>query len=142
MSEETPFRGVPLMVRRLAADVMGVGIHRVRFRPERLQEISQLRLRSQIRRYVSRGEIYSQRHVGQTSRPTNRRIHYGTHNARVNSSREYVNRIRYLRNFLRANRGELSSRNYRRLYLSLKSGVLRNRRSLMMAISNSLGVTN
>lgn len=125
---------VPSQVKRLAADILNVGVTRVRFKPERLNEIVFLKMRSEVRRYINRGEIYSLRYVGQTSTPTRRRVVSGTHNARINASREYVNRVRHMRAVLREHKDELQSSQYWRLYRSIKSGVFFTRRAILTAI--------
>ena len=123
-------------IKRLAAAFLGRGVNSIRIKPDRIDKISSIRTRAEVKRYCMRGEIYAKRVVGSASTPTRRRIVSGTHNARINRAREYVIRTRFLRALLREHRNSIDATTYRRNYLAIKSGVIRTRRALLAAIPN------
>ena len=131
--------------RRLAAQVMGIGETRVRFNPERLEEVQEALTKDDIRSLVKSGAIaekavtgisrgrarvrQKQRNKGR-SKGAGRRS--GTAKARTPSKRQWMNKIRAIRDELKKMRlsKELSATEYRKLYRQAKGNLFSSRRHL------------
>lgn len=136
--------------KRLAAQVMGVGEKRVWFDESKLAEIKEAITKADIRSLIIKGYIGMRpvkgisraranirrsqkikgRQVGQGSRK-------GKFGARNYKKREWMNKIRLMRSFLK----ELKDGNmlegpvYRELYLKAKGGYFRSKRHLKLHIN-------
>ncbi|RLI37656.1 50S ribosomal protein L19e [Candidatus Bathyarchaeota archaeon] len=126
--------------RRLAAEILKVGVNRVWIDPDRIEEVESAITREEIRKLIHEGAIRALKKKG-ISRARARIIHEkkkkglrrgpgsrsGTRKARLPRKRMWMMRIRALRRRLR----ELKSRRliaegaYRRLYIMAKSGAFK-----------------
>jgi len=126
--------------RRLAAEILKVGLNRVWIDPDRMEEVESAITREEIRKLIHEGAIRALKKKG-VSRARARIIHEkkrkglrrgpgsrsGTRKARLPRKRMWMMRIRALRRRLR----ELKSRRlivegaYRRLYVMAKSGAFK-----------------
>ena len=126
--------------RRLAAEILKVGLNRVWIDPDRMEEVESAITREEIRKLIHEGAIRALKKKG-VSRARARIIHEkkrkglrrgpgsrsGTRKARLPRKRMWMMRIRALRRRLR----ELKSRRlivegaYRRLYIMAKSGAFK-----------------
>lgn len=131
--------------RRLAADVMGIGVHRVWLDPEASEDISSALTREDIRKLIEEGKISKKRIKG-VSRGRARKLHEtrayghrkghgsrkGAKGARRPRKEQWIKRIRALRKHLR----ELRDNNiidvsmYRKLYRKAKGGEFRSKAHL------------
>lgn len=136
--------------RRIAADVLKIGVNRVWFDEDRLDEITKAITKADIRRLVSNKVIQArpkkgnsrfrtrkrmiQKKKGRRSGPGHRR---GTHKARASKKRTWMILIRNQRRFLKdlKDKGLLISKNYQMLYLRAKGGFFRSRRHLKLFIA-------
>ncbi|MFP3292841.1 MAG: 50S ribosomal protein L19e [Nitrososphaeria archaeon] len=123
--------------RRLAAKVLGVGKGRIRFNPERLEDLEDAITREDIRRLHRQGAIEVVKPTG-TSRGrararSGRRGPGSRKGTRESGKRRWIRQVRALRRTLRElrERGEVDSKLYRRLYLLIKGGAVRSRRRLL-----------
>jgi len=123
--------------RRLAAKVLGVGKGRIRFNPERLEDLGDAITREDIRRLHRQGAIEVVKPAG-TSRGrararSGRRGPGSRKGTRESGKRMWMRQVRALRRTLRElrERGEVDSKLYRRLYLLIKGGAVRSRRRLL-----------
>jgi large subunit ribosomal protein L19e len=123
--------------RRLAAKVLGVGKGRIRFNPERLEDLEDAITREDIRRMHRQGAIEVVKPAG-TSRGrvrarSGRRGPGSRKGTRESGKRRWIRQVRALRRTLRElrERGEVDSKLYRRLYLLIKGGAVRSRRRLL-----------
>ncbi len=123
--------------RRLAAEVLGVGETRIRFRPDALDRIANAVTKEDIRRLIKEGMIYvepehsnsrgrwrflhEQRRKGRRRGPGRRK---GSKGARQGKKEVWVNKIRKLRAFLRwlRDHGIIDRKTYRKLYMMAKGG--------------------
>ena len=123
--------------RRLAAEILGVGETRIRFKDEELDRIASAVTKEDIRRLIKEGLIYvepphsnsrgrwryrhEQRKKGRRRGPGRRK---GAKGARADEKELWMNRIRKIRRFLRwlRDHGVIDRRIYRRLYLMAKGG--------------------
>lgn len=123
--------------KRLAAEVLGVGVSRIRLNPERLEEITEAFSREDIRRLIRDGAIEvipkkgnsrgRWRVLHQKRKKGHRRGHgkrKGAKGARQDPKERWVNTIRKLRRYLRwlRDHGVIDRRTYRRLYMAAKGG--------------------
>ena len=141
--------------RRLAADIKGVGIKRVKIPPEYVDEVAEALTREDIRKLIKDGKIIIEPARGISSgrlkeRRRNRRIkgegrkegsRKGKKGARTERKRAWVFRIRKIRTYLRYLRdtGKIDRKTYRKLYLESKAGVFKSLRDVKIRLL-SLGV--
>lgn len=140
--------------RRLAADVMGVGMNRVWFDPAEQGEIAEAITREQIQELVDVGIIRAKETRGNSrgrARERNRKRAYGhrkgpgsrkgTAGARENSKERWRDGIRAQRRRLRELRdtGELTPTEYRELYRKASGGEFRSVRYMMTYIDQEYG---
>jgi len=112
--------------RKIAAKVAGVGIDRVRFDPERIEEIEEAVTRRDISRLIAQGAITILKKKGTSrgrarARRGKRRgpgSYKGSKHARLSKKKRWMRKIRALRRALREMRdsGLISKREYRELY--------------------------
>ncbi|MHC1584652.1 MAG: 50S ribosomal protein L19e [Candidatus Syntropharchaeia archaeon] len=126
--------------RRLAADILGVGIKRVWLNPELVEEIAAALTREDIRGLIESGAIKRKQKKG-VSRGRARMLakkrakghrkghgsRKGTKKARFPKKRAWIIKIRALRRKLRELRdsGEIDASTYRKLYNKAKGGEFR-----------------
>jgi large subunit ribosomal protein L19e len=131
--------------RRMAADVLKCGAHRVWIDPNRMEEVADAITREDVRAVVSAGLIRKlpvagpsrgrtrymadQRRKGRRRGPGRRK---GAHGARDPKKRRWIRAIRAQRDTLKRYRedGRLAPRDYRRFYLRAKGGMYRSRSHL------------
>lgn len=150
--------------RRMASDLLKVGMNRVWISPEHVERVGGAITRDDVRRLISKGIIAKRADSG-TSRgrlrarvkiierkvkdehgvETVRKIrikprrHEGSRKGSiVDAKRVWINRIRPIRRYLRSLRLQgLASREYRKLYLLAKGGFFRNRSHLKLYIGKA-----
>jgi len=118
--------------RRMAAEILGVGVNRVWIDPSRLEDVRSAITREDIKRLIAEGVISKRPEKG-TSRvrarmrrgrrrgPGSRK---GARKARLNPENLWPAKVRALRSFLRylRDRRIISRSVYRELYLKVKGG--------------------
>ena len=123
--------------RELAAKVLGVGKGRIKFNPERLEDLEDAITREDIRRLHRAGAIEVIPVVGtsrgRTRMRSGRRGPGSRKGARESEKEKWMRQVRALRKTLRdlRSRGEIDAKLYRRLYMLVKGGAVRSRRRLM-----------
>ncbi|RMG37788.1 MAG: 50S ribosomal protein L19e [Methanobacteriota archaeon] len=131
--------------RRIAAELMKVGVNRVLIKEKFLGQVALALTREDVGKLISRGAITKRRIKG-TSRRRSRERHAkykrgqrrgpgsrkGTKNARESQKRVWINKIRAQRKYLRKLRDEgyLTPHTYRKLYLQAKGNLFRSVRYL------------
>jgi len=136
--------------KRLAADLMKVGIHRVRTSPDAASDIAMAITREDVRKLISKGQIYALP-TNSTSKGRIRKVaaqkkkhrqsghgtRKGAKNARNNKKTQWITRVRSLRKDLRAQKksGKIDKHTYRTLYHTVKSGVIKNKAHLNQMIT-------
>jgi len=127
--------------RRLAADLLKCGIHRVKFDPERLEEIAEAITREDVRRLIEDGAIYKEQEKG-VSRvrvrmrrrkkrgPGSRK---GAKYSRISRKELWMMRVRAQRRRLRELRDRklITRAVYRRIYRMVKAGAFKSVASMM-----------
>lgn len=130
------------MQRRLAAEILKVGLDRVWISPEALEEVSGAVTREDIRKLIRDGKIKAKQEKGisryrarklAAQRAKGRRRGHGSRKgakyARYPKKQRWMSKIRAIRRKLRELRdsGKIDKRIYRKLYLLAKGGVFRSK---------------
>ncbi len=127
-------------VRRLAADILGVGESRVKILPEALEKLEEVSTRADVRRLIKEGLIIAEPAKGNSrgrwrlrheKKKKGRRRGYGSRkgpkSAREDPKRAWINRIRTLRRYLKylKDNGIIDAKTWRKLYKMAKGGYFR-----------------
>lgn len=133
--------------RRLAADILKCGRNRIKFDPEKTEEIKEAITKSDIRALIGNGaitkrrtlntsrfwarKIKGQKRFGRQKGPGSRK---GRKTARLNPKRRWINNIRLQRKFIKLMRDKntITSTAYHELYSKSKGGFFRSLRHLKM----------
>ncbi len=134
--------------RRLAAEILGVGIHRIWMDPERLEDIEMAITREEIKKLIHEGAIRvkpekgisrgrkrkakKQKRKGRRSGPGSRKGPKG--------EVEWKDKIRAIRRELRRlrDRGIIDRSTYRKLYLMAKGGAFKSRSDLLRYVKEQV----
>ncbi|HVP24038.1 MAG TPA: 50S ribosomal protein L19e [Conexivisphaerales archaeon] len=137
--------------RRMAADLLKVGLNRVKFDPEQLDRIEEAVTREDIRRLIHSGAIWAEQVKG-TSRARKNTLKdkkrlrgkgagskKGRKTARMPRKDRWVAQVRVLRGYLKLlkNRGELPPDQLKSLYKKVKGGEIRSMRRMRELIAES-----
>lgn len=133
--------------RRLAAGILKCGRNRIKFDPERLQDIKEAITKMDVRSLVNEGAI-SKKRLLNTSRFHAREMkrqkikgrrkgsgsRKGKETARLNPKRSWINRIRLQRDFIKSLRDAdmITSAAYHEMYMKSKGGFFRSLRHLKL----------
>lgn len=118
------------MQKRLAADLLKCGVTRVRFDPERLEDIESAITRDEIRGLIKDGAIYKVPEKGvsrarvERGRKRGEGSRKGAKHSLVPRKRMWMTRVRAQRRYLKQLRekGLIDSRGYRLIYSFVKAG--------------------
>ena len=133
--------------RRLAAQILKCGKNRIRFDPDRLEDIKEAITKTDVRSLINNGAI-SKKRVLNTSRFWTRKKRLqkissrqkgfgsrkGKKTARLAPKRAWINKIRLQRSFIKSLRDKnlLTSADYNELYMKSKGGFFRSIRHLKL----------
>ena len=127
-------------VRRLAAEILGVGESRIKILPEALEKLPEVTTRNDVRKLIKEGLIvvepkkgnsrgrwrilHEKRKKGRRRGPGSRK---GAKGARQDPEKQWVYKIRKLRKFLNTlkHKGIIDYKTWRKLYLMAKGGYFR-----------------
>ncbi|MCD6509327.1 MAG: 50S ribosomal protein L19e [Thermoprotei archaeon] len=133
-------------IRRMAASILGVGVHRVWIDPERIEDVLGAVTREDVRKLIKDGVIKAKPKKGVSrvrARERHRKKKRGQRRgpgsrkgSRVDSKRMWVVKIRAIRRFLKylRRRRIITRRTYRMLYRKAKGGEFASIASLKMYI--------
>lgn len=128
--------------KRLAADILKVGVNRVRLDPNRADEIADAITRASIKNLIKRGVIWAEpvkgvsrgRHRLSSKKKSKRGAgsKKGAKSARMGKKERWVSRVRALRRRLKLlrDRGVITGKVFDQLYLQIKGGQVRSVRHL------------
>jgi large subunit ribosomal protein L19e len=138
--------------RNIAADILGVGVNRIYIDPDAADEVQMALTRRDIRSLIHSGAIKVRKEKG-ISRGRARELHVkrikgqrrghgsrkGRKSARTDLRREWINRIRKQRAYLKVLRDKnfIDKATYRTLYLRAKGGMFRSANYLRMYIQDN-----
>lgn len=136
--------------KRISAQILKVGVNKIKFDPDKLDDIKEAITKTDIRSLIKR-KVIIKRPVNYQSRARARMIkrqkskgnrkgpgsREGTKKARANTKTLWVRKIRLLRGFLRALKKNdmLDNKIYRELILKSKGGFFRSRRHLKLYLN-------
>jgi len=138
--------------KRLAADVLGVGVSRIRIDPSRVEDVSAAITREDVKRLIKEGAIWVAPEHGITGynskirhiqRSKGRRRGYGKRkgkkSARLDEKDARMSGIRKIRRYLRylRDRKLIDRRTYRRLYMLAKGGYFHSLTSLKLYLKEN-----
>jgi len=114
--------------KRLAADILKCGENRIRFDPERLDDIRDAITRAEVKALIKDGAIFAEQAKGQQrirvkeKRGPGRKK--GAKHAVISRKRRWIMRVRSQRRYLMGLRaaGRLKEGAYRKVYLQIKAG--------------------
>ncbi|RLI88056.1 MAG: 50S ribosomal protein L19e [Candidatus Altiarchaeales archaeon] len=131
--------------KRLAAEILNVGINRVWIDPERIEDVSKAITRDDIKYYIANGAIASREKVGISrgrfkerlaQKEKGRRKGYGRRSgkkgARTPKKEAWMKKVRALRDELRKMKNEkkIDESMYRKFYRQIKGNLFHSRRHL------------
>ena len=127
--------------KRLAADLLKCGIHRVKIDPEKLEEVSEAITREDIRRLIKDGVIYKEQKKGVSrarvrARKRKKRgpgSRKGKKYSRISRKEQWMMRVRAQRRKLRElrDRGLITKTIYRKIYRMVKAGSFKSVATMM-----------
>lgn len=126
--------------RELVARILGVGVNRVRFEPDKLEDVADSITRENLRALIKNGAIWTARRRGTSryraklkqmtrkKRGTGRGSKKGKKTARVGKKEHYIIRIRSMRHYLKVlkERNDIDRETYWLLYKKANGGQVRN----------------
>ncbi len=130
--------------RRLIARVLGVGVDRVWIDPDHLEDIADIDTREDVRILLRKGYIKVLPVKGQVHRVRRKRrgpgSKKGKKTARMPRKRLWIMRVRAQRKLIRMlrDKGKLTPKQYRRLYMLIKGGMFRSKAHLLAYIKESI----
>lgn len=132
--------------RKLVARMMGVGVDRVWFDPEHLDELTDIDTREDIRILMRKGYIKILPVEGQQRKEHKKRrgpgSRKGKKTARMPKKQLWMMRVRAQRRFIRMlrDKGRITPKEYRKLYMLIKGGMFRSKAHLKTYIREKLRV--
>jgi len=133
--------------KRLASEVLGVGLDRVWIDPTKIKEVAEALTKDDIRDLIKRGiirklpikgqsrararELHEKRKKGRRRGPGSRK---GKATARNDPKRDWINRVRAQRELIRElkEKGLIDNKLYRDLYMKVKGGFFKSRRHILL----------
>lgn len=127
-------------VKKLAAEVLGVGESRVRISPEAIDRLEEVTTKADVRALIKEGLIYAEYAKGVSRGGRWRELHEkrrkgrrrggvgsrkGSKYARLDPKEAWIGRVRALRRYLNSLKrrgGLIDARTWRELYLQVKGG--------------------
>ncbi|RLI95215.1 MAG: 50S ribosomal protein L19e [Candidatus Altiarchaeales archaeon] len=131
--------------KRLAAEILNVGVNRVHIDPDSIEEVAKAITRDDIRYHISSGRISAKQKKGISSGRLKKRLKQkkkgrrrgyghrsGTKKAREPKKKAWMSRVRALRDELKKMReeGVIDNAMYRKLYRQIKGNLFHSRRHL------------
>ncbi|MCD6549669.1 50S ribosomal protein L19e [Candidatus Micrarchaeota archaeon] len=142
-------------VRRMAADILGVGVSKVRFKPEEMGKVSEALTRDDVRALIKENIIYAVEKKGvsrarakQRARQRKKGRQKGPGNVKGGRKglrkKLWMARVRLQRAVLRRlySEGLISSIDRRRVYYMIKGGHFRSKRALVQYLKDNGLVTD
>lgn len=123
--------------KRLAADLLECGIHRVKFDPEKLEEVSEAITREDVRRLIKDGVIWKEQEKGISrarvrARKSRRKSRgsgsrEGGKYSRISKKEQWMMKVRAQRRRLKElrDRGLITKTTYRKVYMMVKAGAFK-----------------
>jgi large subunit ribosomal protein L19e len=127
-------------VRRLAADILGVGESRIRISPDNIKEVEGALTRADVKGLIGKGFITRKELNGRASTVKRERRSSGHRRGLVIDSKSaWMEKVRAQRRFLRllVADGAVRQGSKRSLYGKIKSGIFRNKRAMLLYLKDN-----
>lgn len=115
--------------KEMVSRIAGIGKGRVRFNPEKLEDIEDAVTRGEIRALISQGSIKLNHIKGQTRRHKARKngpgSRKGKKSARMGKKEKWVKQVRALRRYLKKVKPNISKKVYWDAYKKVKGGEIK-----------------
>ena len=134
--------------KRLVSRIVGVGVNRVRFDNDHLDDVADAITRDDIRSLITANTITIKSFTGtshgraQAKRGTKQGSKKGRKGARVGKKTVYVNKVRALRYLLKVSkdRKEITNESFKAIYKKIGGNTIRNRAHLRTVIAEEITV--
>jgi large subunit ribosomal protein L19e len=130
-------------VRRLAADIMNVGLSRVKIHPEKVKEADKAVTRADVKNLIS-GKVITKAEVkGRKKNVKKKRKGHGSRKggwkARVGDKEVWMAKVRSQRKLLTAllDEGVLEPKEKRKLYVRIKGGLFKSKRAFIAYLKDA-----
>jgi large subunit ribosomal protein L19e len=131
--------------KRIAADILGVGISRVWINPAKAGEIEKCFTREDLKKFIASKDIRAKRKKGVSraigrARQAKRRTmgpRPGKVRKRIKTKQAWMKKIRALRSLLKKLKEEYEIDDYRKLYLKIKGGEVRDKAHLLAYVKEN-----
>lgn len=124
-------------VKRLAADIMKIGVNKVRIEPENIGRANEAITRNDVRDLIKDGVVYRAAIEGRRSNSDKRGRkgpgkRKGRKNARTNEKAAWMARVRSQRAYLKqlVSEGKLPKEFKRETYMRIKSGIFKSKKTM------------
>ncbi|MFN7990548.1 MAG: 50S ribosomal protein L19e [Candidatus Micrarchaeia archaeon] len=127
-------------VRRLAADIFGVGENKVKINPDGLKDAEGALTRADVRGLIEKGIVTKVKPQGRASTGRTGRTGHGRRRGTpVDSKGVWMDKVRSQRRLLQAlvSGGALKKDEKRALYYKIKSGIFRNKRAMVLYLKDN-----
>ncbi len=127
-------------VRRLAADILGVGERRIRFRTEDLKDVEKAMMRKDVQDLIKKGSIKALPKKGRKKKMRRGRRGSGSRKGSFGGSkRRWMEKVRSQRKLLAAliKLEALPEEHKRRIYLKIKGGMFRSRKAMLLYLKEN-----
>ncbi|HDJ96559.1 MAG TPA: 50S ribosomal protein L19e [Candidatus Aenigmarchaeota archaeon] len=121
--------------KRIAADILKVGVNRVWIDPEKINEVKNVITKAEIRKLIEKGTIKALPEKVRKRKVRKRRKGPGRRKGpTVRGKEEWIKTVRPLRRLIKELRdsGKITRSQYRKLFLLIKGGMFRSRTHLRL----------
>ena len=126
-----------ITVKRLAADILKVGVTRIRIKDGEYTRAMEALTREDVRGLIDDGAVYSLRYVGPRTKPPRKHKGIGKRKgkkfSRKGEKEAWMERLRAQRKYLNEllKTGEVPAQNKRKIYLKIKGGSFKGKKALL-----------
>ncbi len=127
-------------VRRLAADILGVGENKIRMKPDELQRVEEALTRVDVQNLINDGTVYTAKFIGKRKQDKKKRRGEAGRRGVVNATKgEWMKRVRSQRRYLveLVAQGAVKKTDKRTVYMKIKSGIFKNKRTMLLYLKDN-----
>ncbi|MBI2079510.1 50S ribosomal protein L19e [Candidatus Micrarchaeota archaeon] len=130
-------------VKRLAAQIMNVGVNKVRINPLDINRATEALTREDVRNLIKDKAVYKLPKSGRRKKEKKKHVGHGrrrgTKNARTPRKEDWMQRVRSQRKYLKqlVQEGNLDKTKKHPIYMKIKSGLFKSRKSLYLYLKDN-----
>ncbi len=128
-------------VRRLAADILGVGENRIRIASTNMKEVLSAMRRSDVRALIDKGIVKAAPVKGRRKKKGKKRKSEGRRRGKssIHTKKEWMKKVRAQRKLLKSlvSLGAVKRENKRAIYMKIKSGIFKNKRAMLTYLKDN-----